>query len=221
VALRNLGLLENILGHYEAARALLEQSLEIFGKMGSGVEALRADSLDMLGDAVLNLGDYERARAIHEQAARDQRRAGDFHFLGYTVRRLAHLALLEGHHHKAFDLCAESLRLNQSIGDARAVLACLAKFAAIAASQGELSKAARLAAVVERECAETGLRLLFMDRNEFDVTLSRLRTEMDPTTFGQAYAAGEALPLGAALELALQETPSPGSTQNSRGDHAA
>ena len=116
---------------------------------------------------------------------------------------------------------SRSLRLNQSIGDSRAVLACLAKFAAIAASRGELPKAASLAAVVERECAETGLRLMFMDRNEFDLTLARLRGEMDPRIFQHAYTAGAALPLGAALDLALQETqPGPGSTQNSRKNHA-
>ncbi|MFN2118815.1 MAG: tetratricopeptide repeat protein, partial [Anaerolineales bacterium] len=204
MALRNLGLLENIRGHWASARDLLEQSLEIWAEIESGGGPGRADTLSFLGDALLNLGDRDRARRIHEESVDVLRGAGDYNFLGYSVRRLAHLAWLEGDYEEAFALCKESLRLNQQIGDPRAVLACLAGFAAIATAQGKYAEGATLAGAVERECSANGIRLLLMDRNELQRNLDFLRGQMDERAFEKARSRGQALALADALALALE-----------------
>jgi non-specific serine/threonine protein kinase len=204
-ALRNLGLLENILGNYRQARAFLEESLKIWrdrgpeGRMGSAV------TLNFLGDAALNHGELVWARSLYEEAVTILREPGDLNFLAYAVRRLAHLNWLEGDYLKAISLCRESLSMNQEVGDPRGTIACVAGFADIAVAQGRFERAVRLISAVDALLGSLGIQLLYVDKMEFERNLIFLRTQLDEGTLTHFWARGREMSLQQAIAFALEE----------------
>lgn len=203
MAMRYLGLLENIDGKFVAARQLLEQSLAIWDEIGPDADLERAIGLIFIGDVAINEGERAAAKSLYEESIAGLERAGDLNWRGYAVRRLAHLAWVEGECEKAFALCRQSLDLNRHMGDPRGIVACLAGFASIATSGGEYGKAAVLAGGVERQLTSTGIRLLLQDRLEFQRNLAKMQVEMAPKALEKSLAKGRLLNLEAALDFAL------------------
>ena len=207
-ALHHLGLLENTLGNYAQARALLEQSLEIWQDMGIEGKLGCAMTLAFLGDVASNSGDVDWARSLYRESAAISKAPdlGDKNFLGYSTRRLAQLAWHEGDYENATSLCKESLRLNHEAADPRGVMCCVAGFAAIAALQGKFERAAKLMAAVESRLSSIGLGLLYMDKMEYERNLALLRAKLDEKTFAKFWEKGKGISFEQAIALALEET---------------
>jgi predicted ATPase/DNA-binding SARP family transcriptional activator len=205
-ALRNLGLLENIQGNYPEARSFLEQSLEIWRDMGPKGKMGSAWSLIFLGDVALNNGDLKRACTLYEESARVLREIGDINFLAYSLRRLGQLAWHEGDHKRAFPLCKESLDLNREVNDPRGTMACLAGFAAIAVLQGQYERAVQILAAVEMQLDSIGVRLLFLDKKEYELNLAFLRANMDEKLFAKFWSKGQVMSLEQAIASGLEES---------------
>jgi predicted ATPase/DNA-binding SARP family transcriptional activator len=203
-ALRNLGLTENIKGNYQQAQTLLEQSLAIWRDMGPEGKMGRSWTLIFLGDGALNQGESELARSYYEEAKTILREIGDINFLAYLVRRLGQLAWREGDNEKAIALCRESLNLNRGVGDARGMVACLAGFAAIAVIQGRFERAAGLMSAVEKQLSSFGIRLLHLDRIEYDRNLSLLFEKLDEKTLARFWAKGKGISLEQAIAFAME-----------------
>jgi tetratricopeptide (TPR) repeat protein len=202
-ALRNLGLLENIKGHYAEARTLLEQSLEIWREMGPEGNTGSTWTLIFLGDVALTSSNPDRARSLYEETVAFLRELGDLNFLAYSVRRLAQLLWHEGHYEAALARLQESLTLNRDIADPRGIMACLAGFAAVAAAQGQFQRAAQLMGAVETQLASLGIRLLYMDKLEYDRNLAVLQTNLDERTLKKFWGTGNNLSLEEAIHFAL------------------
>jgi predicted ATPase/DNA-binding SARP family transcriptional activator len=203
-ALRHLGLLENLQGRHREARRSYEKSLEIWQSLDAGGKLGWAHTLAYFGDLALMDGNAGEARSIFEKAAETLRDSGDLNFLAYSIRRLGHLELREGHHAKAAALCRRSLELNLEVDDPRGVCACLAAFVAIAMAQGESRKGALLAAAVDEQLVQWSIPLLFVDRLEFEQNLARLRSELPAKTLQKAWAEGGRLTMEKAIGLALE-----------------
>jgi predicted ATPase/DNA-binding SARP family transcriptional activator len=206
-ALRNLGLLENIQGNYQKARSSLEQGLGMWRDMGAEGKLGYAMSLAFLGDVALNCNEAQRARSLYDESVTVLREPelGDINFLGYPIRRLGQLAWHEGDYKDAISLCKESLRLNHEAGDPRGVMCCVAGFAAIAVAQGKFERAAKLMAAVETQLSSIGIRLLFMDKIEYERNLTLLRTQLDQKIFHKFWAKGKTMSLDEAIAFALEE----------------
>jgi hypothetical protein len=129
----------------------------------------------------------------------------DVNFLAYLIRRLGQLAWREGEREKAIELCAESLKLNQEVSDIRGAVACLAGFAAIAAAQGRFERAAQLMGSVETQLDLIGIRLLYVDKIEYERTLAVLQMQVDEKTLGEFWARGKAMTFEQAVVFALAE----------------
>ena len=205
-ALRYLGLLASMQGNYVEARSLLEQSLEIWRSMGPEGRRGVSWTLTFLGDVALNQKESNEARSIFEECVAIQREIGDKNFLAYSVRRLGLLAWREKDFEKATVLCQESLSLNRELGDPRGVLACLAAFADIAVVQGKFARAAQIMAAVETQLAAMGMRLLPVDKTEYERNLAQLRAQFDERTLYKFWAKGKEMSLDDAIAFALQET---------------
>jgi tetratricopeptide (TPR) repeat protein len=203
-ALRNLGLLENIQGNYSQARTCLEQSLAIWRQIGDAGTTGIAWTLIFLADAALNHNEIDWARSLYEESTTMLRQVGDLNFLGYSIRRLAHLLWREGEHEEAFALCRESLKLNHQLSDLRGVIACLAGFAAIAVARNEFSRAANLMAAVETLAATIGIRLLYIDKMEYERNLALLKDKLDGKTLAQFWSQGKTMRLEQAISFALE-----------------
>jgi tetratricopeptide (TPR) repeat protein len=203
-AFRNLGLLESIEGNYVQARSLFEQSLEIWREMGYEGKTGRSWSLIYLGDVALIQEDVERARSLYQESIAFLRELGDMNFLAYSVRRLGQLAWREGDYEKAMALFRESLIKNQAVGDPRGAIACLAGFAAIGLAQGKYERAAQIMATVETQLTLIGIRLLPVDKMEYERNLAILRAKLDEKTLTKFWAKGKGLSLEQAVAFALE-----------------
>ena len=207
-ALRNLGGLENIRGNYQKARSFLEQGLGIWKSMGGEGKLGYAMSLAFLGDVELNCNEVERARSLYEESSAVLREPelGDINFLGYPLRRLGQLARHEGDYEKAASLFKESLTLNYEVADPRGVMCCVAGFAAIAVSQGRFERASQLMAAVETQLTSIGIRLLYMDKMEYERNLAHLRANLDEKTLTKSWTKGKGMSFEEAIAFALAAT---------------
>jgi tetratricopeptide (TPR) repeat protein len=200
-----LGLLENIEGNYTKARTYLEQSLEIWREMGPEGKTGSTWTMIFLGDVALTNSNPAWARSLYEETVAFLRELGDLNFLAYSVRRLAQLYWYEGHYDEAIARLQESLKLNQDIADPRGVIACLAGFAAVAVAQEQLQRAAQLMGAVETQLASLGIRLLYMDKLEYDRKLTVLQTKLDQQALEKSWEKGNRMSLDQALAFALEE----------------
>ena len=205
-ALRNLGLIENIQGNYLEARSYLEISLEMWRDMDPEGKMGLSWTLTFLGDVALNQNESNEARSIFEESVAILKEIGDKNFLAYSVRRLGFLAWREKDFAGAIALCQESLSLNRELGDLRGVLACLAAFADIAVVQGKFARAAQIMAAVETQLAAMGMRLLPVDKMEYERNLAQLRAQFDERTLNKFWGKGKEISLELATAFALQET---------------
>jgi predicted ATPase/DNA-binding SARP family transcriptional activator len=205
-ALRYLGLLASMQGNYVEARSLLKQSLAIWRTMGPEGKSGVSWTLTFLGDVALSQNESNEARSIYEEAVAILREIGDKNFLAYSVRRLGLLAWREKNYGRAIALYKESLSLNRELGDLRGVLACVAGFADIAVAQGKFERGVRLMAAVETQLASMGMRLLPVDKMEYERNLDKLRTQLDEKTFMKSWAKGKTMSLDETIAFALEET---------------
>jgi tetratricopeptide (TPR) repeat protein len=202
----NLGLLENIRGNYQEARIFLEQSLETWREVGAEGTLGYALTLNFLGDVVLNCNERELARSLFNESITILRqKLGDTNFLAYSLRRLGQLSWHEGNYEYAITLCKESLELNHRVGDPRGVLSCAAGFAAIAAAQGKIQRAAQLLSAVEAQLAAIGIRLSHMDQLEYERNLALVRTKLDEKTLTKFWEKGKRMSFDEAVAFALEE----------------
>ncbi|HKY53132.1 MAG TPA: tetratricopeptide repeat protein, partial [Anaerolineales bacterium] len=204
-ALRNLGLMENVSGNYLEAHTYLEQSLVIWRDMGTAGKLGRAWTLIFLGDVAVNIEEVETARGLYEEVVLILRETGDLNFLAYSLRRLAQLLWREGEYEKAVALCKESLNLNEQVGSPRGVVACLAGFAAIAAAQQDYRRAAQMMATVEEQVTFFGIRLIYMDQQEYERNLALIRAKLDEKSLTKSWAKGKGMALEEAIAFALEE----------------
>jgi predicted ATPase/DNA-binding SARP family transcriptional activator len=203
-ALRGLGFLENIRGNYAEAQSLLDESLKMWRGMGSEQSMGTAMTLTVLGDLALNLEQDDRAHDLYEETLALVGLPGDVNWQAYANRRLAHLAWRAGDLDRAYTLCLESFRQNQSVGDPRGVCACLAGFAAIALARRKYEAAATLIGAAEAQLAVVKVRLLYVDRMEYDRTLGRLSEALSQKSLEKLRGQGSGMSVDEALALAEQ-----------------
>jgi hypothetical protein len=153
----------------------------------------------------VNQNESTEARSIFEEGVAILREIGDKNLLAYAVRRLGLLAWREKDFARATVLCQESLSLNREIGDPRGVLASLAGFADIAVGQWKYARAAQLMAAVETQLAALGMRLLPVDKMEYDRNLALLCTQLGEKVFNKTQGKGREMSLDEAIAFALEE----------------
>jgi hypothetical protein len=86
------------------------------------------------------------------------------------------------------------------------VLACVAGFADIAVVQGKFERGVTLIAAVETQLATMGMRLLPVDKLEYERNLAHLRAKLDEKTLNKFWIKGNAMSLEKAIALALEES---------------
>jgi predicted ATPase/DNA-binding SARP family transcriptional activator len=204
MALRNLGLLENIQGNYSKARSFLEQSQLVSREMGVEGRNNLAWTLLFLGELALNQDQMKQARQHFEESAAILRELENVNYLAYAVRRLAHLSWLEDDKEKAIRFCRESLTLNHEVGDPRGVIACLAGFVAIALLDGNLEKAAILKATIDAQMSSSGIQLLYIDAKEYQRNIALLGKQLSERQMNKFRAKGQAMTIEEAISFALE-----------------
>jgi tetratricopeptide (TPR) repeat protein len=182
---------------------MIEESLALSEEIESSENKEYIWSLSFLGDAAFQMNDLEAARASYERCVNDLREIRDRNFLAYAVRRLGQLEWREGSHDQARLLCEESLSINRELGDERGTVASLAACAGLATAQGKFGPAAQLLGAVHALLEAKRIRLVHMDRLEYDRNVSIVRKELSPVSFDKAWGKGGGMSLENTVAFAM------------------
>ena len=210
VAIHLLAIVATRRGDHERARAWFEESFAI-GRRG-GDPWLLSIALNNLGSMLLSEGDYARAAELFEESlaigeARGDldRRARAFNNLGWATRGLGDLA-------RARDYIRRGLEAATEIGLVEGQLWSLFGLAVVEAEDGDARTGARLLARTKELSSHLGAAWEEEDEVLERQTLARLESALGPERLASELAAGAALSLEDAIDLALgrSESQTPG-----------
>jgi len=139
-------------------------------------------------------------------AARDlAREVGDDRELAAASRSLAAAMIELGDAAQATSLVAESLALARELGEPHGIAVCLDTFAGLAATNGEVERAATLFGASDAVRASIGAKRQPDHQILYDRWLARTLAQLDTNTYSKHYEDGRALTLDEACALVLGE----------------
>lgn len=142
LSLANLGNVAVARGDGETARSLYEQSLERFAELNDdrGV----ASALNRLAELARERHDYEKARALYQESLRRLMSAGAKADVAGAFRDLGDLVRIQGDFSAARRFYEESMVICGELGDIRGITSLLERFALLAVSRDDATRASRL-----------------------------------------------------------------------------
>jgi tetratricopeptide (TPR) repeat protein len=149
-------------------------------------------------------GDLPRAERLLEKSVDRHRDGVAAFYLGWSLRMLGRIQLLQGRPAEAREHIEESLRLFAPAGDVSAILLHLADFATIAALEGHDERELRLAGALDHLRRLTGIDLVDHPVNAIPglhETVTRLGKDGE-----RLLAEGASMSIDEIVEYALQES---------------
>ena len=188
-------------GEFASARAAHAEALQLVRELGDkrGVAVI----VNNLGNADLALGDLANARKHDEESLQLRRELGDKRGVALVLGNLGDIAAAQKDYATAEEYYRQALMGLHEQGERRAILACLIGACEVAGGAGQGTRAVVLAGGIH-----TGLACLDVDvdrreHQRFEDTLARLRADLDPHAFEQAWNQGTSLTLEQLVDLAL------------------
>ena len=199
--LRYHGVVPHHLGDFATARRMLEESLRLARAIGDdqGVRLSVRNLADLYADA----GDHAAAVAAFREALASARAQGDHHETAYALRGLGHLAREQGQYDRAEAYLRESLALLKPLKDRRCLPLTLEGLACLAVRPGWADRAVTLFGAAQAMQAVTGAPSPPSAMADYQRTIADARQALGPERFEAAWAAGAALSLEEAVDLAL------------------
>jgi predicted ATPase/DNA-binding CsgD family transcriptional regulator len=202
--LSGLGDLLLRLGDHAGARAFYEESLTLRRELGERNGA--AIVLSRLAQTAHAAGDTAQARSQLEESVALLRELGEHQALAASLTNLAQLLLSAGDYAAAQALYLECLALPHQYQDAGVASLCLAGLATVSLAEGRSELAARLFGAAEAAAEGAGAPLS-AGRFEQELALTAAGIEAYEQAFAAARAAGHALTLEQAIDLAVDAPP--------------
>ena len=200
VAIHLLAIAAGRRGERDRALALLEESVAI-GR-GGGDQWLLSIALNNLGDELMGEGEYERAIELFEESlaigeARGDldRRARAYNNLGWATHGLGDLDRTRDYYHRGLEAATE-------IGLVEGQLWGLFGLAAVESETGDARTGARLLGYTKELASRLGADYEEQDDVE-QQTFARLEAVLGPELLASELAAGAAMSLEDAIDLAL------------------
>lgn len=137
--LYSLGSIVTLLGEYERARKILEESLALSREMGEkrGI----AYALNSLGNAAADLGNYEQAQKFYEESLILRREMRDKRGIAFSLNNLGNVAYNQGNYEQAENFFEESLVLSREMGEKRGIAIFLSNLGNVAHFRGNHEQA--------------------------------------------------------------------------------
>ncbi len=154
-----LGFMQYAVGDLRAAKALLEESVQLSNKLGSRYQ--QAEALQFLGATEIEIaksttGRFDKVRDLMEQALTQWQELQDKTGISWEKNLLANLARAEGDLPQARAQLEESVALRKEVGDRFLLAYSLRRLAEIALLQGDYSAAESYYREAHSDVAETG-----------------------------------------------------------------
>jgi hypothetical protein len=131
------------------------------------------------------------------------REVGDDREIGAASRSLAAAMIELGDSARATSLLAESLALARELAEPHGIAVCLDTFAGLAATAGEVDRAATLFGASDAARASIGAKRQPDSQILYDRWLARTLAHLDTNTYATHYENGRGLTLNEACALAL------------------
>ena len=199
-------LLGNVFAHehdFESARQLFDDCVRRFREIGDPHYTLLATRL--LAWMYFELGDHQRARALHEENLDRAYAAGNERMQATTLSALAEYALRERRVQDALPLLRDANRIHRDLDDPEETAVDLSRLARAYLLEERAETAAQLLSRSEALREEIGASISW--NAEFnEETLAMIRTKLDEEVFAGAWEQGRKLTLDEAVALALGET---------------
>jgi predicted ATPase/class 3 adenylate cyclase len=184
------------------AQAYYDESMALAREVGFPVASVL--TIYRVAAAASQRGDLATARQKFQEAAALFRSLGNRRMAMASLSELAHGLRRHGQLEEAVALYRESLAGWQELGHRAAVAHELECLAFIAVAQGQTQRAARLFGAAETLRAMIDTPMTAEERAEYDLSLARLREQLDAATFTSALAEGRTLNLEQAIAYALE-----------------
>ncbi len=188
--------------YFGEGRRWLEEAL---AKSSPAPTAARARALQRVSWLAYPQGDLDRAEVAGEEAAAMFRKQKHTSYLAYALDNLGWVALLRGDSERARAVYAESIRAQREIGAKVSAPENLLGLACVAAARGEAERAARLFGASEALPEAMGAPLEPGERAFQEPYLAAARSQLDETSWQEAWAKGRAMTLEEAISYALEE----------------
>ena len=187
-------------GDWKTATDHWEESARLFAEIGDEHYTLLANRL--LAWSYEELGETERAYALHEANVRRARAARNRHMLAQALEGLARATVAWGRPEDAIPMLVEAYRLHGELGDVWRIAVVVGRFARPLAALGRADVAARVLASGQALCEEAGATHPWVvTMNE--ETLAMIRPQLDDATFAAGWERGRGLSAEEAVALAL------------------
>jgi predicted ATPase/DNA-binding SARP family transcriptional activator len=195
------GTAAHFLGEDEQAASLLQESLSLFQQVDDRSGYTYA--LLWVARGQMRRGETTQAAALLESSLDAFRELGNKDNLSFALGSLGDLARRQGDYARAADLRKDSLRLAWEIGSKVETCYALEHLALIASANGAPERAATLWGTTEvlRESLNRSLAPSYAA--EYGPAVAGARAQLGEERFAAAWAAGRALPIEEAIELAL------------------
>ena len=177
-------------GEVEASISPLEEALAGFRALGA--TAWAGVTLYYLAVSASLMQDYERARALADEALRLCRQAGFATGMAMTFGRLDTQAFKEGHHEAAEHYFREALALRLRLDDRYGMANQLTELAYVAAARRDAERAARLDGAASALRQVTGAEIDAVQRPAYDRFIAGLRDALGHDRFADLWSAGDA-----------------------------
>jgi predicted ATPase/transcriptional regulator with XRE-family HTH domain len=205
-ALGVLGYAALQLGDLDRAERVLEESLEMVREQGDTWRA--AHTMNHLTVVALRRGDRSRAAGYAEEALAHTRQTGDRYAANVALSLLAQMAWASDEEERAAGHWREALRLSYELANKANSASSIQGLATVAASRGELRRAARLLGAAEALLEAAGLVLYayttYTSNEPHQRAASAAREELGERAWKEARDEGHAMSFEQAVEYALE-----------------
>jgi predicted ATPase/DNA-binding SARP family transcriptional activator len=178
-----------------------EESARLFRELGDEHYVLLAQS--NLAWTCYDVGDRERARALHEGTLASARATSSKRIEAISLAALAIYAVDEGQTDNAISMLTESLRIRREVGDLIGLCADLRRSSVALAVAGRAAAAVRLLSSSETLREQLGGRLQPDAAKMDERTLALVGGQLDEAAFAEAWEQGRSLPVDEAIALSL------------------
>jgi tetratricopeptide (TPR) repeat protein len=198
IAQQDLGFAAWSRGDSSRARELYERSREVFIRLGN--EGWQAGAAHYLGVLETSEGDMERGEALLRESLVFYRRVGASGAVANALYGLGDAALRRSSFDVAGSCYREGLQIATDVHLERGVAYGLAGLAAVAAGQGQETRAGLLWGAVEELEDRLESRLVARERAPYERVIERFAEDV---AFNAALRKGRTIPLEEAVENAL------------------
>ena len=187
----------------------VEEAVATFAKLGHRNGEIH--SMFEVGLALSFSGQTESAAVWHRRCNDITTAMGESWWRSFSLWAYGIDKWRQGDTAAALELERESLRLKRQLGDQLGIAVCLEGMSWIAASEGDVDRAARLLGAADALLRQVGMPLegiqrLWAFHQQWEDTVRRRASER---SFRVAYGAGAAMSADAAVAFALREVPEP------------